>query len=128
LSYIRCTHSNGKILAPRKGGQQKDAAHPTTADITTLISDYNFLADEPAVRLVQQALVLAAHVLREDKTQLSWQLHGRLLSQNSPDIQGLLKCILPPFPWLRPLRTNLAQAGGALISTLSGHSSAINAL
>ncbi len=97
-------------------------------DIMTLISDYDYLPDEPAVRLVQQALELAAHVLREDKTQLAGQLHERLLSQCSPAIQGLLKRAVPPFPWLRPLKASLEQAGGALIRTLSGHTMSVEAV
>jgi len=97
-------------------------------DIDTLIGDYNFLVDDEAARLVQQALELSAHVLREDKTQLAGQLHGRLLSHSLLEIQGLLKQAVPPFSWLRPLKATLVQAGGTLIRTLIGHKYSIQAV
>ncbi len=97
------------------------AAKLEVTDIDTLVGDYDYLSDEPAVRLVQQALELSGHVLREDKTQLAGQLHGRLLSQSSEEIRRFLKQAIPPFPWLRPLKANLTPPGGVLIRTLSGH-------
>jgi len=104
------------------------AAKLEASDVVTLITDYDYLPDDLAVRLVQGALQLSAHVLREDKTQLAGQLHGRLLSQSSAEIQALLKPAMPAYPWMRPLTASLTSPGGALRYTLTGHSREIIAV
>jgi WD40 repeat protein len=96
-------------------------------DIQGLISDYDFLPEDPELRLVQGALRLSAHVLARDKNQMAGQLTGRLLGFESPGIQGLHAQIQEAQTgmWLRPLNPSLTPPGGPLLRTLSGLSDSI---
>lgn len=105
--------------------------------VQALIADYD-LVDEPkvvthqeysphkvrALKLIQGALRLSAHILAGDKTQLAGQLLGRLLSFPLPGIQSLLAQAKQwqEHPWLRPLTPSLTPPGGHLLRTLTGHS------
>jgi len=71
-----------------------------------LIEDYEPV-DEESFRLIQETLRLSEHVLADNSMQLAGQLHGRLLSHQSPVIQRLLEQAVPSFPWLRPLKESL---------------------
>ena len=77
---------------------------------------------------MQSALRLAAHVLAQDKTQLTEQLLGRLLDEEAPRIQRLLNQAQTREKevWLRPLTASLISPGGPLLYTLQGHTSLIN--
>ncbi len=104
--------------------------------VDALINDYD-LVDDPevltnpeynshkvrALKLIQGALKLSAHVLSQDKTQLPGQLMGRLMSFEVPEIQAMLEIAKQwkATPWLRPLTANLTPPGGRLIRTLTGH-------
>jgi WD40 repeat protein len=100
-------------------------------DINELIADYRFLSGDLNLRLMQDALRLSAHVLAQDKSQLTGQLWGRLLSHHdNPTIQKLLeeaKQYKAPT-WLCPLTPTLTQAGDPLYRELSGHKETVYAL
>src|SRR5271165_4391830 len=95
-----------------------------------LIADYNYLADDSDLRLVQSAIRLSAHVLARDQRQLAAQLIGRLLGNVVPDVHALLKQAADRKirPWLRPLKQSLTPPGGPLISILEGHTDLIRAV
>jgi hypothetical protein len=95
-----------------------------------LIADYNYLAEDSDLRLVQSAIRLSAHVLARDQRQLAAQLIGRLLGDIAPNIQALLEQAADRKirPWLRPLKQSLTPPGGPLIRTLEGHTDLIRAV
>jgi hypothetical protein len=99
-------------------------------DIQSLIADYDYLDKEADLRLIQSALRLSAHVLVRDSRQLAGQLVGRLLGNNAPAIQALLKKTSEneALAWLRPLKRSLTAPGGPLIRTLEGHMDGIFAV
>ncbi|NMF65537.1 beta-propeller domain-containing protein [Brasilonema octagenarum] len=110
--------------------------------VQALIEDYDLIDDTEfltyseydaqtvkALRLIQGALRLSAHILNEDTKQLGGQLSGRLLHFDAPEIQGLLQQISQTkITWLRPLTASLTPPGGALVRTLTGHSHSVNAV
>ncbi|HAX79342.1 MAG TPA: hypothetical protein DCY88_26835, partial [Cyanobacteria bacterium UBA11372] len=82
-----------------------------------------------ALKLIQGALRLSAHILAEDKTQLVGQLLGRLLSFKVPEIQALLEVARQSkTTGLRLLTPSLTPPGGRLLRTLTGHSGWVNAV
>jgi len=99
-------------------------------DTNALIADYDYLAVEQELRLIQSANRLSANVLARDPRELAGQLTGRLLSNTSPSIQALLKQTSErqAGPWLRPLRASLTPPGGPLIRTLEGHTNWVRAV
>ena len=99
-------------------------------DATALIADFDFLADDTDLRLVQGAIQLAAHVLAQDKTQLAGHLLGRLLSYKAPEIRAMLERarLWQAAPWLRPLSPSLMPPGGPLLRTLTGHTGSVGAV
>ena len=82
------------------------------------------------LKLIQGAIRKSAHVLEKDKTQLAWQLLGRLLDFEMTDIQGLLEQAKQSKNslWLRPLRANLERPGEGCLRTLSGHADSVFAV
>nr|NMF67537.1 hypothetical protein [Brasilonema octagenarum UFV-OR1] len=110
--------------------------------VQALIEDYDLVDDTEllthpeynaqtvkALKLIQGALQLSAHILIQDTKQLAWQLSGRLLHFDAPEIQELLQQISQiKKPWLRTLTASLTPPGGALVRTLRGHSSVVNAV
>ena len=102
-------------------------------DVTALLADYEAdkeLASDPALRLVQAALRLSAHVLARDPTQLPGHLIGRLLTHPQPGIQGLLAQARAwrGEPWLCPRFPSLTSPGGPLWRTLEGHTGQVEAV
>ena len=95
-----------------------------SGDVPGLLTDYNSLPSDPAVRLAADALRLSAHILAEAPGQLLSQLTGRLANQSNLQVRDLLQRIYhrptPPL-WLRPLTASLAAPGGPLLRTLTGH-------
>ena len=81
-------------------------------------------------RLIQGAIRLSSHILKEDKTQLAAQLLGRLLEFENPLIQNFLEDIKinQTIPWLRPLEGSLTKPDSPLLRTLVGHTDEILAL
>ncbi len=107
--------------------------------IQALITDYDLsnlpeagLSGEARrhLRLLQEALRLSAHVLRQDPAQLPSQLTGRLLGRQEPEFRNLLEDVRRKTtrPWLRPLTPSLTPPGGPLLFTLSGHRGQVKAL
>jgi WD40 repeat protein/serine/threonine protein kinase len=98
-------------------------------DANSVLADFENLAREADLRLVQSAIRLSAHVLARDSRQLAGQLTGRLLGNIAPGIQALLKqgAEMKAWPWLRPLKPSLTPPGGSLIRTLEGHSNWVTA-
>ncbi len=107
--------------------------------VDTLIDDYD-LIDEvellthpeydaqtvKALKLIQGALRLSAHILIEDTKQLAGQLSGRLLYFDAPEIQGLLQQIpRSKTTCLRSLTGSLTTPNEPLIRTLTGHSGSV---
>ena len=92
-------------------------------DTNALIADYDYLAVEEDLRLIQSAIRLSAHVLASDARQLAGQLTGRLLGNMASNTRLLLKQAAEAkiSPWLRPLKPTLTAPGGPLIRTLEGH-------
>lgn len=82
------------------------------------------------LRLIQGAIRRSAHILEKDKTQLTGQLWGRLLSFDVSEIQKLLEVAKhrQAAPWLRPLTASLIQADKRLIRALTGHTRRVNAV
>ncbi|MEW6496406.1 MAG: WD40 repeat domain-containing protein, partial [Cyanobacteriota bacterium] len=106
--------------------------------VQALIADYE-LIDTPeeshaenvkALKLIQGALELSAHILCKEKTQLAEQLWGRMQSFQVPSIQEMLSVAKQrkQTPWLRPLTASLTPPGGRLLRTLSGHSYGVTAV
>jgi len=95
-------------------------------DPSTLITDYDYLPDDSAVRLVQSAIRMSSHILNRDKTQLLNHLYGRLLAHraNQPDIDMLLTAIATheTQPALLTVQQTLQAAGGQILRTFSDHS------
>jgi WD40 repeat protein len=98
--------------------------------IEALISDYDHLTEDGALRLVHGALRLSAHVLAKDPSQLRSQLYGRLVRSSDPSVSALVERIEASggSPWLRPLPGALTPAGGPLLRILSGHAGVVTAV
>lgn len=81
------------------------------------------------LRLLQQALSRAAHILARQPDQLRGQLTGRLVGNEHPFIEELIQQALKtPAPlWLRPLYASLSQgdASQQTLTTLPGNCSAL---
>ena len=101
-----------------------------TGTISGLLTDYDTLPDDPAMRLVAGALRLSAHVLADHPGQLPSQLTGRLVGQPDPQLRDLLQRTRswPAAPWLRPLTASLTPPGGPLQRTLTGHDGPVRAV
>ena len=99
----------------------------TATDANALIADYDYLADEENLRVVQSTIRLSANVLASDARQLASQLTGRLLDAGTHEIQTLLKQAAEKAPRfsLWPLRANLTPPGGPLIRIFEGHNGAV---
>jgi len=97
------------------------------SDVDSLIKDYDLL-QEDILQKVQGALRLSSHILNRDKTQLSLQLHGRLLPFS--ETQSFLVKIhgWKGNTWLRPLKGSFTLPGGPLIRTLEGHTGPVTAI
>jgi len=99
-------------------------------DVNSLISDYDYLPDDPDLRLVQGAIRLSAHVLARDKTQLAGQLLGRMQSFLESGIRSMLKQAREweSDLWLRPMTNSLTPPGGPLIRIFEGHTDWVEAV
>ncbi|HGE72861.1 TPA: TIR domain-containing protein, partial [Candidatus Poribacteria bacterium] len=95
--------------------------------IVELIKDYELLPTDVDLRRIQGALRLSANALRRDPNELISQLYGRLMSDNSPVIKGLLNNAMKEIhkPWLKMLQQSLIPPGGSLLYTLEGHTSEV---
>jgi WD40 repeat protein len=84
--------------------------------------------DTPPARLVQSALRLAAPVLASDPSQMAQQVAGRLLHSDLPAIHRLVAQIRRNRPLLQAPSSSLEQAGGALLSVMTGHQGDVTGL
>ena len=77
--------------------------------------------------LIQNAIRLSDHILSKHKEQLASQLWGRLPHKNSSTILRLLHDTKERVkkPWIRPITSNLNQAGGQLDREIIGHTRSI---
>lgn len=105
-------------------------------DVNTLLSDYDHACAacdagaHRALREVQRALRLSAHVLSQDLSQLPSQLYGRLLNSKDTDIQALLRQVYEfrSTPWLCPIDGNLVSPSSELQRRLTGHTGTVTSL
>jgi len=102
-------------------------------DVNSLLNDFSLpdIEDrQDPLRLVEGALRLSAHVLAEDKDQLSIQLYGRLLPLEQPALAGLREQIAAQtrHPWLKLQTPTMIPPGGALIRILAGHTGTVNSV
>jgi len=98
--------------------------------VSSLIADYEFVANDPDVKLVQQALQLSAYVLDKDPNQMASQLVGRLRATHSTEILSFLKTIrdTQATTWIEPMCPSLWRPGTLLLFTLADHSRGVNAV
>ena len=98
--------------------------------IVELIKDYDLLSTDVDLRRIQGALRLSANALRRDPNELISQLYGRLMSDNSPVIKGLLNNAMKEIrkPWLKMLQQSLIPPGGSLLYTLEGHTDTVTSV
>jgi hypothetical protein len=96
-----------------------------------LMSDCAYLPEDDAIRLIQSALSMSAHVLNEDKSALVHQLVGRLMTwrKRNEAILALTDSFMNNVPGIYPAFPDgdyppLLQAGGPLLRTLAGHEGA----
>ena len=100
----------------------------TATDVNALLADYEMLPDDADLRLIQGAIRLSAHVLATNPDQLASQLHGRLGAYPSSAINTFLKKTKHSELWLRPMTSSFTAPGGALLLTLTGHTSEVLAV
>jgi WD40 repeat protein len=86
-------------------------------DVTALTADFDYLANDEDLQLVQGALRLSSHVIAKDPGQFASQIVGRLLPlQDVPSVKAFLTKVIASTngPWLRALTTTLYPPGTAL--------------
>lgn len=119
-AYLNCTN----LLSGRRG------------DLYSLLLDFE-LAHSVALdrqsaelRLIEEALRMAAPMLTRDPGQLAPQLIGRLLPFTEPEIQGLLRQAenWTAEPWLRPLAACFSPPGGDEVRAIAGHTDWVTCL
>jgi len=88
--------------------------------VAGLIADCRRFPDDATVGAVRGALQLSSDILARDPSQLGSHLFGRLKFSNSLEIRRLLDAVSDSAPeaWLRPLISNLAPPGGAVLRTV----------
>ncbi len=96
-------------------------------DIDSLISDYNYIVDDPPIQIVQGAIRLSTYALASSQKHLGGQLLGRLKSTPNNEIQSLLKQITEQKVSISlvPISCSLTSPGGPLINTVAGHSDGV---
>jgi hypothetical protein len=100
-------------------------------NVAALIADYEHLADDQDLRLIQDAMRLSAHVIARDPTQFASQLVGRLLPfMGAPAIHEFTNALVKSArkPWLRPLFPALRTPGTGLYQTFEGHAGGVLAV
>ena len=101
--------------------------------VSQLIEDYGFAFNSAqalfkseekldGMKLIHGTLLLASHLLAQDKHLLASQLIGRLLWSENPQIQSLLAQASNKndVSWLRPMTSSLKTPGSAEEFTLEG--------
>jgi WD40 repeat protein len=106
-------------------------ARVRATDVTSLVGDFNHLADDPVAGLVRDALRLSAPAIARDPGQLETQLLGRLHGRPEPDVRQLYARWAHgrgERPWLQLMGPTLDGPGGMLRMTLVGHAGEITSL
>ncbi|MCL7453428.1 MAG: hypothetical protein M8467_10325, partial [Anaerolineae bacterium] len=87
-------------------------------------------ADVTGLRLIGDAVHLAASVLAAQPSHLAAQLLARLSPADGPRVAQVLAQAEagPGGPWLHPLRPSLSRAGGPLRYILTGHEGRVRAI
>jgi WD40 repeat protein len=106
-----------------------DCMRARRGDLYSLLNDFELALStsldrqSAELRLVQDAVRMAAPMLSKDSSQLAPQLLGRLLSFEEPEIQGLLEKAKnwSGSVWLKPLAPCFVQPGGEEVRSLIGH-------
>ena len=91
--------------------------------VAGLLTDYTSIPEQPELALVQETILLSAHVLAVDPDQFPAQLAGRTIGRCEL-ARARLHAVARAWPhaaWLCPIRLTLAQPGEALRRTLTGH-------
>src|SRR5271165_1009777 len=105
------------------------AAKLRATDITDLLTDYDLIASDRDLSLIEQALRLSIRALLRDRSQLPGQLLGRLRGVRGPAIEVLLAAERGTGrAWLRPRNTSLTPPGGPLRQILVGHTGGVHAV
>jgi len=99
------------------------------SDLGALLADYERLPRDPALRLLQGAIRLSAHVLAQHKDQLLPQLLGRI-GREELELRSALegKAARRTGAWLRPKLQSLTAPGGPLLRTLASHQNEVTAV
>lgn len=104
----------------------------SSTDNNALIADCDYLPDDPAIKLIQSALSMSAHVLQAETGALAQQLVGRLMCWRGEHeaLRALTDHLMQTVPGIYPRFLDseyavLDQAGGPLLCTLSGHTHSV---
>jgi WD40 repeat protein len=106
------------------------AAKLRATNVTAILADYDLVAQDRDLVLIQQALRLSIPALARDRSQLPGQLRGRLRGVSRPGIEALLAGARgePGRPWLCPKFGSLTPPGGPLRQILVGHRHEVSAV
>ena len=91
----------------------------------------SLLPRNEALELVHGALQLSMHVVAQDSAQFASQMVGRLPAvRDKPDVAKFVDELTAaaPRPWFRPMHPCFDAPGGALLRTLQGHLSYVEAV
>ncbi len=104
------------------------AAKLRATNINAILADYDIVAQNRDLMLVQQALRLSMPALLRDRSQLPGQLLGRLRGADSPAVKALVAGAEkgPGRAWLCSRFASLTPPGGALRQILVGHQSSVS--
>jgi WD40 repeat protein len=99
-------------------------------NITAVLSDYDLVANDPDLTLIEQAMRLSTPALARDRLHLPSQLLGRLRGSRRPPVETLLAEADAAFSelWLRPRFASLTPPGGPLRQMLVGHRGPLTAV
>jgi WD40 repeat protein len=105
------------------------AAKVRATNVTATLADYDLIADDRELALIQQAIRLSIPALSLDGSQLPGQLLGRLRGMSGAVIDALLKQAQKRAgsTWLCPRFASLTPPGGPLRQILVGHSAPVTA-
>jgi WD40 repeat protein len=100
-------------------------------DIQSLIADYDYMAKDADLEVLQSVLRRSAHILAANPRELPGQLLGRLIPNLRQDIDGLRTRASEhkSFPWLRPLSPSLTPLDASFVRTPEGgHTARVTAV
>ena len=104
------------------------AAKLAATDVNAVLADYDFVAGDPDLTLIGQALRLSIPALARDPSQLPAQLLGTAARGWGEPRIGTLTAWADAGPaklWLRPRFTSVTRPGGPLRKIMVGHKRAV---